>query len=236
MTPGQSKNLTADEKLKHEFNRWADEGRGEEMERHHIPITEPVLTMMHLQADDRVLDLGCGAGWATRLLAARVPQGKVVGVDISDEMVRRAEQASRDFSNISYKAGSAEKIPSDDNVFTKVLSVESFYYYEDQGRALDELFRVMAPGGRFFILINLYADNPLSLRWAESLKVPVHALSKKQYIELISWHGFYGVETRQIPDPSPTPEEYSGKWFKNAAELREFKRIGALLLMANKPA
>src|SRR5207302_8075679 len=158
MTPGQGQSPTADEKLKNEFNRWADEGRGEEMERHHIPITEPVLAMMHLQADDRVLDLGCGAGWATRLLAAKVPRGKVVGIDISDEMVRRAEQASRDFSNASFRVGSAEKIPSEDNVFTKVLSVESFYYYADQGRALDELFRVMAPGGRFFILINLYAD------------------------------------------------------------------------------
>ena len=200
-----------------------------------LAAEKPVLAMMNLQAGDRVLDLGCGAGWATRLLAAKVPRGEVIGIDISDEMVRRAEQASKQFSNASYRVGSAQKIPSEDNVFTKVLSVESFYYYADQGRALDELFRVMAPGGRFFILINLYADNPLSLRWVESLQVPVHALSKKEYIELISWHGFYSVEARQIPDNSPTPDQYSGKWFKNAAELREFKRIGALLLMANKP-
>ena len=40
----------------------------------------------------------------------------------------------------------------------------------------------------------------------------------------------------RIPDLTPTPEEYSGKWFDNAEELREFKRIGALLLMARKPA
>ncbi len=65
----QSQDITADERLKHEFNRWADEGRGEEMERHHIPITEPVLAMMNLHTADRVLDLGCGAGWATRRLA-----------------------------------------------------------------------------------------------------------------------------------------------------------------------
>ncbi|HEV2112632.1 MAG TPA: class I SAM-dependent methyltransferase, partial [Terriglobales bacterium] len=223
-------------KLKTEFNRWAEDGRGEEMERHHIPITAPVLGMMDLQPGDHVLDLGCGAGWATRLLAARVPKGAVVGVDISDEMVRRAGQASREFGNISYRVGSAEKIPADENAFDKVLSVESFYYYADQGRALDELFRVMAPGGRFFILINLYSDNPYSLRWAGTLQVPVHALSEKQYIELISWRGFHNVEARRIPDDSPTPEEYSGKWFKNAAELREFKRIGALLLMATKPS
>ncbi len=39
----------------------------------------------------------------------------------------------------------------------------------------------------------------------------------------------------RVPDLTPTPEEYSGKWFKNAEELREFKRIGALLLIARKP-
>jgi len=39
----------------------------------------------------------------------------------------------------------------------------------------------------------------------------------------------------RIPDRTPTPETYSGKWFKNAEELREFKRIGALLLIARKP-
>src|SRR5437588_3376783 len=126
MTPGQGQSPTADEKLKNEFSGWAAEGRGEEMERHHIPITEPVLAMMHLQADDRVLDLGCGAGWATRLLAARVPQGKVVGVDISGEMVRRGQQASRDFRNLSYKVGSAGKLPSEDKGFINVVSVEFF--------------------------------------------------------------------------------------------------------------
>jgi ubiquinone/menaquinone biosynthesis C-methylase UbiE len=228
-------NTAADEKLKIEFNRWAEDGRGEEMERHHIPITAPVLAMMDLQPNDRVLDLGCGAGWATRLLAARVPKGQIVGVDISDEMLHRAEGSSKEFGNINYRLGSAEMIPSDDNFFSKVLSVESFYYYADQGRALDELFRVMTPGSRFLILINLYSDNHYSLRWVDTLKVPVHALSEKQYIELISWRGFHRVEARRIPDDSPTPEEYSGKWFKNAAELRDFKRIGALLLMANKP-
>ena len=225
----------ADEKLKTEFNRWAEDGRGEEMERHHIPITAPVLEMMDLRADDRVLDLGCGAGWATRLLGERVPKGKVVGVDISDEMLRRAERASKDFANVEYKLGSAEKIPAENNFFTRVLSVESFYYYADQDRALDELFRVMTPWARFFILINLYSDNHYSLRWVDTLQVPVHALSEKQYIELISRHGFECAQARRVPDDSPTAEEYTGKWFKNAAELRDFKRIGALLLMADKP-
>jgi hypothetical protein len=43
------------------------------------------------------------------------------------------------------------------------------------------------------------------------------------------------VRAVRVADLTPSPEEYSGKWFKNAEELRDFKQIGALLLMARKP-
>jgi arsenite methyltransferase len=235
--------MTPEEKLQTEFNRWAQEGRGDEMERHHVPITEPVLRMMDLRPGERVLDLGCGAGWATRMLARLVAaektngakDGLVVGLDIADEMIRRAQETSRDFRNIRYLTGSAEQIPWQSGFFDKVLSVESFYYYPNQDRALEELRRVMAPGGRLFILINLYSDNHYSLRWVQELKVAVHARSEAEYVKLLTAHGFENVQAHRIPDPSPTPDEYTGKWFRNAQELREFKRIGALLLTASKP-
>ncbi len=232
--------MTPDEILQQEFNRWAEEGRGEEMEKHHLSITEQTLRRMELRPGERVLDLGCGAGWASRILARLVgdgPEGhgQVVGVDISDEMIRRARAASRDFDNLMFVWGSAQQIPWEENFFDKVLSVESFYYYADQERALHELFRVMAPKGRLFILINLYKDNPYSLRWVEELKVPVHARATAEYVELLKAHAFEDVEAQRVPDESPTPEEYSGKWFKNAAELREFKKLGALLLVGTKP-
>lgn len=225
----------ADQKLQQEFNQWAQAGRGDEMEDHHSDITEQTIALMNLQPDDRVLDLGCGTGWASRRLARIVTAGEIVGIDVADEMLRRAATASAGISNVRYVWGSAEKIPAEDGFFTKVLSVESFYYYANQGKALDELQRVMAPGGQLFILINLYKDNHYSLRWATELKVPVQALSEAEYIALLQQHGFEQVEARRIPDRSPSPDEYSGKWFKNAAELKDFKRIGALLLIGRKP-
>jgi ubiquinone/menaquinone biosynthesis C-methylase UbiE len=232
--------MTPDEILQQEFNRWAEDGRGKQMEQLHLAITEATLRLMELKPGERVLDLGCGAGWATRILARLVSEGprgfgQIVGLDISDEMIRRARGASREFDNIMYVWGSAEKIPWEENYFDKVLSVESFYYYPDPDRALNELFRVMAPRGRLFILINLYKDNPYSLQWVDKLKVPVQVRSEAEYVELLKAHAFEDVEARRIPDPTPTPHDYSGQSFNSAKDLRQFKRIGALLVMGTKP-
>src|ERR1700685_768703 len=234
------KPLSPDQKLQHEFNRWAAEGEGEKMERHHLDITEKTIRLMNLRPGERVLDLGCGSGWATRLLARLVgdgPEGfgQVVGVDVSDEMIRQARAASEDFENILYAGGSAQQIPWEENFFAKMLSVESFYYYPDQDRALAELFRVMAPHGRLFILINLYKDNPYSLQWVPKLKVPVHVRTAAEYVELLKRHAFENVEYALVPDDTPTPENYQTTSFHSLDDLKAFKRIGALLLMASKP-
>jgi arsenite methyltransferase len=232
--------LTPDEKLQREFNRWAEAGEGEKMENHHLDITEKTIRRMNLRPGERVLDLGCGSGWATRLLARLVADspegfGQVVGVDVSDEMIRVARAASKDFDNIMYVWGSATQIPWEENFFDKMLSVESFYYYPDQERALAELFRVMAPRGRLFILINLYKDNPYSLQWVDKLKVSVHVRSAAEYVDLLKKHAFENVEYAQIPDDTPTPDEHVTKSFRSLDDLKAFKRTGALLLMASKP-
>jgi arsenite methyltransferase len=236
-----NENITnTDEHMRREFNEWAAAGRGDEMENHHISITQQTLALMNLGPGQRVLDLGCGSGWASRLLAQMVgggeQPGQVVGLDVSDEMIRRARAKSAEYDNILFVVGSAQQIPWQEDFFDKVLSVESFYYYGDQGGALDEVRRVMAPGGELYILINLYRDNHYSLRWVDELQVPVQVKSEAEYLAMFREHGFENVRAERIPDLTPTPEEYSGKWFKDAAELRDFKRIGALLLIGSKPS
>lgn len=234
------KPLSPEEKLQHEFNRWAEAGEGEKMRTHHLDIAQKTIRLMDLRPGERVLDLGCGSGWATRLLARLVANtsessGQVVGLDISDQMIRQARAESKEFKNVLFLCGSAQQIPWEGNFFDNVLSIESSYYYPDQGRALQELFRVMAPRGRLFILINLYKDNPYSLQWVDKLRVPVHVRSAREYAELLRTHGFEKVEWRQIPDDTPTPDNYVTKSFHSLHDLRAFKRTGALLLMASKP-
>src|ERR1700688_2101326 len=162
--------------LREEFHRWADAGRGEGMEHDHLPIVLPVLDRLGLAPTDNILDVGCGAGWLARLLAEHVPEGRVVGIDISDEMVRRARKNYVDLENTMFVLGGADEIPWDANFFTRAISVESAYYWPDPASGLREIHRVLREGGSAWILMNYYRDNPHCHQWAEQFLTPAHLL------------------------------------------------------------
>jgi ubiquinone/menaquinone biosynthesis C-methylase UbiE len=222
------------ESLREEFNRWAEAGRGEDMEEDHLPIILPVLDRMNLARDENVLDVGCGAGWLVRLLAERVPEGRVIGMDISDEMVRRARRNYVALENAMFVIGSADEIPWDANFFTHAISVESAYYWPDPAKGLKEIHRVLREDGTAWIVINFYFDNPYCHQWAEQFATPAHLLSAVEWETLFHDAGFTKIAHRQIPDPTPAPESYTGRWFQDAAQLRAFRQAGALLVHGTK--
>ena len=220
--------------LREEFNRWAEAGRGDGMEQDHLPITLPVLEKMQLAPTDNVLDLGCGSGWLSRRLSKLIPEGRVVGMDISDEMIRVARRSSADHDNILYITGEVAEIPWEPNFFTHAISVESAYYWPDLAAGVSEIHRVLRPGGTSSILINYYRDNPYCHQWGGLLAIPTHLMSAGEWAELFRAAGFAHVTHERIADPSPTPEVYTGRWFRDASELRAFKAEGALLVRAHK--
>src|SRR5437867_2988121 len=122
-------NELVDDQLRTEFNEWARAGKGESMERGHRPVGEQAIARMNVGGNARVLDIGCGSGWATRLLADFAINGRVTGIDISDEMVRVAREASESYSNVDFEVASAEELPFNDNEFSHAFSMESLYYY-----------------------------------------------------------------------------------------------------------
>lgn len=224
----------SDQVLREEFNRWAEAGRGEGMEQEHLPITLPALEQMQLAPTDNILDVGCGAGWLSRRLAKLVPQGRVVGMDVSVEMIRHARRASVDLENLMFVTGEVEEIPWESNFFTRAISVESSYYWPDPPAGVREMFRVLKPGGSAWILINYYRDNPHSHQWGDLLAVKTQLLSAEEWSEFFRAAGFEKVLHERIPDPSPTPETYTGRWFRDPAQLRAFKAEGALLVHGSK--
>jgi SAM-dependent methyltransferase len=222
--------------VREEFNRWAEAGRGEDMEEDHLPIVLPVLDRMNLARDENVLDVGCGAGWLVGMLAERVPEGRVIGVDISDEMVRRARRNYVAVENAMFVIGSVDEIPWDANFFTHAISVESAYYWPDPAKGLKEIHRVLREGGTVWILINFYFDNTDCHQWAKQFATPAHLLSAAEWEALFHEAGFTNIGHTQIPDPTPAPKFYSGRWFQDAEQLRRFRQAGALLVYGTKPS
>lgn len=225
----------ADLKIRSEFNQWAEAGRGEEMEDHHLPITAPVLPLMDLKLNDRILDLGCGSGWLCRRLARMVPEGRVVGIDIATEMLRRAQSKSGEFSNLNFMEGAADRIPCESGSFSRIISVESAYYWQDPAASVREMFRILAGGGSAWILINYYRENPHAHQWGPIVGVPTHLFSTDEWVNFYREAGFVNVQHRQIPDPTPVPDEYSGRWFRDAEQMRKFHQVGALLVHGTRP-
>jgi SAM-dependent methyltransferase len=221
-----------DEQLRIEFNEWARAGRGEGMEKGHRPVGEQAIELMEIPAGARILDLGCGSGWASRLMAERAQLGKVIGIDISDEMVQLATNTSKDFSNIEFKVASAETLPFIDNEFTHVFSMESVYYYSNMLAALKEVYRVLGDGGRFVTVVDLYFENEPSHQWISTLNVPVQLLSIPDYRDVFEEAGFVNVKDRRLFDPKPIPDDYSGGSFKTREDYVLYKQNGSLMLSA----
>ncbi|MGB6481987.1 MAG: class I SAM-dependent methyltransferase [Candidatus Acidiferrales bacterium] len=234
MTP-KTAHATENETLRKEFNTWADAGKGESMEHEHRPIVEPMLAMMQFAPGETILDVGCGGGWLVRELASRVPQGRAVGMDLSDEMVERARRGSSGARNAEFIVGSVDAIPREPDSFDKVISVESSYYWPNPSAGIRDIFRVLRPGGSAWILINYFRDNPYCHQWAKLIQIPMHLLSGDEWAKLFRGAGFSEVVHRRIVDPTHTPEKYTGRWFRDAAELAAFRREGALLVHGAKP-
>jgi len=225
---------TPEDELRHEFNRWASAGRGEGMIEGHIDVTEQIIDRMQIQASDRLLDLGCGIGWATRLLAERAPEGSATGVDISNEMIDRARSHHHNPPNVSFVSSPASSLPFKDNYFDKALSIESLYYYPDPLAALREVFRVLIGGGRVFFMVNLYAENQGSHHWVEKLAVPVHLLSEAQYRSIFTDVGFREVATYRVHDRRPLEALLKPNSFDTLDQVEQGLVAGSLLITGQK--
>lgn len=115
-------------------------------------ITEK-LTQRGFQAG-RILDAGCGFGTTAIVLARALPGSEVVGIDLSEPLLDLAVQAAGDAGlggRVTFEKADVQEIPYDDDSFDAVLNVQMLHIVEDPVAMLDEMERVLAPGGFLFM-------------------------------------------------------------------------------------
>jgi len=158
------------------------------------------LAFASIREGDVVLDLGSGAGIDCFLAAKRVgPEGKVIGVDMTPEMVEKARINARrgGYGNVEFRLGEIESLPVADNSVNLIISNCVINLVPDKKRAFAEAFRVLGPGGRLMVSdIVLQKDLPEYIK--NSVRAYVGCLSgasmKEQYIDAIRAAGFGDVK------------------------------------------
>lgn len=114
------------------------------------------LDLLALQPGERVLDVGCGPGFlACDMAEAVAPDGHVVGIDVSEQMltVARSQVAERGLSDrVDLRQGDAQALDLPDGSVDVLVSTQVYEYVADVDRALQEAHRVLRPGGRLLVL------------------------------------------------------------------------------------
>ena len=153
-----------------------------------------------LKKGEIVLDLGSGAGFDCFLAAGQVGSaGKVIGVDMTAEMLERARENARkgDFGNVEFRLGEIENLPVGDNHVDIIISNCVINLSPNKKRVFQEAFRVLRAGGRLMVSdIVLLKDLPQEIRNSVAAYVAcvAGATTKNDYLEAIRAAGFEDIK------------------------------------------
>lgn len=165
-----------------------------------------------LKEGEIVVDMGSGGGFDCFLAAKTVGQrGKIIGVDMTPEMVDKARDNARKgkYTNVEFRLGEIENLPVADNTVDVVISNCVINLTPDKKKVFQEAFRVLKPGGRLTISdLVLQKELPEEIRERmNSTSCVAGAIMKDKYIETINAVGFRNV--RIVQETSYLPEDFT---------------------------
>jgi ubiquinone/menaquinone biosynthesis C-methylase UbiE len=127
----------------------------------HSKITDWGLAHISVEKNHTILDIGCGGGRTISKLAAIATEGRVYGVDYSEESVaatRRTNARWIEASRVEIRQASASQLPFPNNTFDLITAVETHYFWPDLPANMHEVFRVLKPGGPFIVIAEVYRE------------------------------------------------------------------------------
>jgi SAM-dependent methyltransferase len=131
------------------------------MNRSHSPMTDWGLRQVRIAKDFTILDVGCGGGRTLQKLATSAPDGRVYGLDYAAGSVAASKAQNRDLiaaGRVEVRRGSVSQLPYPENKFDLIISVESQYYWPDLVKDMQEINRVLKPGGTLLVLLESYSN------------------------------------------------------------------------------
>jgi ubiquinone/menaquinone biosynthesis C-methylase UbiE len=218
--------------VQEEFDSWATSGKDRGMEDRHWHTAKHALARMPVEPGDRVLDLGTGSGYALRALRETHDTGRSLGLDGSPEMVHNARGYTDD-PTIGFLQGDFHHLPLAPDSIDHVWSMEAFYYSQDPIAVLEELRRVLRPGGTFYCAVNYFAESEHTHEWQDNIDIEMLLWDREQYREAFREAGLIVAEQDTIPDEEteiPPAEAFpTDDWESRDAMVDRYRRWGTLL-------
>lgn len=166
----------------------------------HSKLTDWGLAQVSVGERDTILDIGCGGGRTVSKLAAMATQGKVYGIDFSEESVAVSKKTNArwiEMGRVEIRHASVSQLPFPDGTFDLVTAVETHFWWPDLPGDTREIFRVVKPGGKVILIAEIYKGaNTLAARLAEKYadRSPIKLLSVDEHRELLRTAGFTDLQ------------------------------------------
>jgi SAM-dependent methyltransferase len=175
---------------------------GRAMNRGHAKVRRWGLTHVSLGPPATILDIGCGGGGALGDMALYFPNAKLYGIDYSRDMVSLAARVNTrlmENGRIGILHGTVSSLPFSGNTFDLVTSFEAYYFWPDLIHDLQEIRRVLRPGGSLMIVNEVYEHEKFrdrNKRWAAWAGMHLH--SPQGYRDFLGASGYVAVEIDEM--------------------------------------
>ncbi len=166
----------------------------------HSKLTDWGLEHISIENHGTILDVGCGGGRTVSKLAAIATQGKVYGLDYSDESVAATKRTNArwiDLGRVEVRHGSVSQLPFPDSSFDLVAAVETHFWWPNLPGDMREVFRVLKPGGTLIFVAEIYKGaNTMAAKLAEKYasRTGMTFLSVDEHRELFTNAGYSNVQ------------------------------------------